>query len=296
MNKLSIIIINYNTKEILEKCLENLRTLTADSITSDKEVIVVDNGSTDGSLQMVQSKFPEVALIISENLGLAHGSNLGLRKASGDYILYLGSDAFPEVGTLEAMIDYMEKDDKLGVATCKLLTRDSNYDMDAHRGFPTLWVSFTYFSKLYKLFPKTRLFDGYFMGYENLNFPHEIDLCISHFMLIKKEVFKKIGDWDTRYFVFGEDVDFCYRVKEAGFKIMYLPQWTCIHFKGSTIGLRKESKDVSKASPETKKRMKVARAEARYLFFEKYYSTKYPTIVLWLIKLIFEVEKLFILL
>ncbi len=296
MKKLSIIIVNYNTRDILEKCLENLRILRANNSTQAKEVIVVDNGSKDGSTEMVRTKFPEVTLIESENIGLAAGSNLGLRKSTGDYILYLGSDAFPEVGVLEGMMEYMEKDNSLGIATCKLLTRDSKYDMDAHRGFPTLWVSFTYFFKLYRIFPKSCLFGGYFMEYENLDIPHEIDLCISHFMLVKREVFEKIGEWDERFFVFGEDVDLCYRVKKAGFKIMYLPQWTCIHFKGSSVGLRKESKDVSKASSETKKRMKVVRAQARFLFFEKYYSTKYPKVFLYLLKLIFEIEKLFILL
>lgn len=292
--KLSIIIVNYNTKDILEKCLENLRLLLSDKSKGSNEVIVVENGSSDDSAKMVKLKFPEVKLVESENVGLAAGSNLGLKESTGDYVLYLGSDAFPEVGSLEGIIDYMEKDDSLGVATCKLLTRDNELDMDAHRGFPTLWVSFTYFSKLYKLFPKSRVFNGYFMGYESFEIPHEIDLCISHFMLIKKEVFDKIGKWDTRFFVFGEDVDFCYRVKEAGFKIMYLPQWTCVHFKGSSIGLRKESKDVTKASSETIKRMKIARSEARYLFYEKYYSTRYPKIFLWLIKLLFEIEKFFI--
>lgn len=292
MKRLSVIIINYNTKDILEKCLENLRLLFSNKSKGSNEVIVVDNGSKDGSAEMIKKKFPEVILIESENVGLAAGSNLGLKKTSGDYILYLGSDAFPEVGSLDGLMDYMEKDAVLGVATCKLLTRDGKYDMDAHRGFPTLWVSFTYFSKLYKLFPKSHLFGGYFMEYENFEVPHEIDLCISHFMLVKRKVFEKVGEWDTRFFVFGEDVDFCYRVKEADFKIMYLPQWTCLHLKGATIGLRKESKDVTKASPETIKRMKIVRAQARYLFYEKFYSTRYPKLFLWLIKFLFEVEKL----
>ena len=294
MKTLSVIIVNYNTKDILEKCLENLRLVFSNELKDYKEVIVVDNGSGDGSSEMVKTKFPEVILVETKNVGLAAGSNLGLRKSTGDYILYLGSDAFPEVDTLEGMMECMEKDDSIGVATCKLLTRDSKYDMDAHRGFPTLWVSFTYFSRLYKLFPKSRLFGGYFMEYENLDVPHEIDLCISHFMLIKREVFRKIGEWDTRFFVFGEDVDFCYRVKEAGFKIMYLPQWTCVHFKGSSIGLRKESKDVTKASSETIKKMRVARIQARYLFYEKFYAKKYPKPLLYFLKFVHNLEILLI--
>lgn len=277
MKKISAIVINYNTKDLLEKCILNL-TQSYPVI----EIIAVDNGSTDGSAQMVKEKFPNVILVETQNNGLAAGSNLGLDKATGDYLLYLGTDAYPETGVLEGMVDYMEARPQVGVATAKLELRDGSLDMDAHRGFPTPLAAITHFTKLNKLFPHSKIFNQYFLGYKNLNEPHEIDLCISHFMLIKREVFNTIGRWDEDYFVYGEDVDFCYRVKEAGFKIMYLPQFKVLHYKGATVGIRKETRDIKNAattSEVTKKRMRKETTAAMKIFYEKHYSTKYPLLV-----------------
>jgi len=192
MRKVSVIIVNYNTKDILEDCIRNL-----DGQYKNMEVFVIDNDSPDGSAEMVKREFaqedyPWLKLIEAPNNGLAASSNIGLEKTTGDYLLYMGSDAFPEKGTIEGMVDYMEEHKKVGVATCKLVQRDSKLDMDAHRGFPTPWVAISHFLWLDRMFPKSKVFNGYFMGYENLDEPHEIDLCISHFMLIKREVLLKL--------------------------------------------------------------------------------------------------------
>ena len=106
--------------------------------------------------------------------------------------------------------------------------------------------------------------------------PHEIDLCIAHFMLVKRQVQNEVGLWDESFFVFGEDVDMCYRIKKAGWKLVYLPQFEVLHYKGFGIGIRKESKDISKASLETKKRMKRETTRAMKLFYEKHYTKVYP--------------------
>jgi len=274
MQKLSVIIVNFNTKDLLHKCLDNLK-----DIYSDLELIVVDNGSTDGSAQMVKQNFPQVILVENTNSGLAAGSNKGLEKATGDYLLYLGTDAFPTKDAIQGALEYMNKHLTIGVATCKLVTRDGKPDMDAHRGFPTPWAALTHFSGLNKVFPRTKLFNQYFLGYKNMTEPHEIDLCISHFMFIRKEVFASVGKWDEDFFVYGEDVDFCYRVKQAGWKIIYLPQFTVLHYKGATVGIRKETKDIKNAastSPETQKRMRAETTKAMKLFYEKHYTKKYP--------------------
>jgi len=273
---LSIIIINYNTRDILKDCLKNLENI---NINLKYEIIVVDNGSTDGSYEMVEfiaKKNSTVKAIKSINNGLAVGSNLGLKESKGKYLLYLGSDAFPKNGTIEGMIKYLDENKDVGIATCKLILRNGKLDMDAHRGFPTPIASITHFTKLNKLFPKSKIFNKYFIGWEDMNKPHEIDLCISHFMMIKKEVFEKIGAWDEDFFVFGEDVDFCYRSKQAGFKIMYLSNFEAIHFKGSSVGIRKESRDITKATNSTKSKMNKETTRAMKLFYNKHYSQRYP--------------------
>ncbi|MFZ5425089.1 MAG: glycosyltransferase family 2 protein [Patescibacteria group bacterium] len=275
MNDVSIIIVNYNTSEILKECLNNLYT-----IYSDFEIIVVDNNSPDDSVLMVRSNFPQVKLIENkENAGLAKASNQGYKLATKRFILYLGTDAFPEKDTISGMVEYFKQYSQVGAATPKLVTRDGNYDMDAHRGFPTPWAAITHFSSLNKVFPKSRLFNQYFIGWEDLNKPHEIDLCISHFMLIKRSVIEKIGLWDEDYFVYGEDVDYCYRIKQAGWKIMYLPQWQATHYKGVSVGVRRETKDITKAPAEVRKKMRVSTTHAMKLFYDKHYKGKYNAIV-----------------
>lgn len=271
MKKLSVIIVNYNTENFLRECIDNLVGKYPNM-----EVIVVDNDSRDGSAEMVEKEFNWVKLIKSENKGLAHGSNLGLRAATGDYILYLGTDAYPQRNTLVGMVEYMENNPDVGAATCKLVLRDGSLDMDAHRGFPTPWAALTHFAKLNRIFPNSVLFNQYFLGAENLDIPHEIDLCIAHFMLLRKSVMQEIGNWDEDFFVYGEDVDYCYRIKQAGWKIMYLPQWQATHYKGVGVGVRRETRDITKASEETKKNMQKQTTHAMKLFYAKHYKDKYP--------------------
>ncbi len=282
MTKVSVIIPNYNTKDILHECLQNLFSIGKNLKEITFEIIVVDIASVDGSVEMVEQEFKDVILIASsENKGLAYANNLGLEKSTSNYLLYLGTDAFPSEETIEGMVSYMEKNPNVGISTPKLLLRSGLPDMDAHRGFPTPWASFTHFTKLNKLFPKSKIFNKYFLGWESLHTPHEIDLCISHFMLIQKKVFEKIGKWDEDFFVFGEDVDLCYRTKKAGFKIMYLGQFTALHYKGVSVG-RKESSDIktiSNQSSQTRKRMRSETTRAMRLFYNKHYKDKYHPLV-----------------
>jgi len=276
--KLAVIIVNYNTKGVLKDCLTNLLQVAPQGT----KIVVVDNGSTDESAKMVsdtfpQNKFPQVKLIPTQNNGLAAGYNLGMAHAQNpDYYLFMGTDAFPKPGCIQCVMDFLNQTPQAGIATAKLVLRSGKPDMDAHRGFPTPWTALTHFSGLNKVFPKSRLFNNYFLGCQDMAVPHEIDLCISHFMLVKKQVFDKIGRWDEDFFVYGEDVDFCWRAKQAGFKIYYLPQYECLHYKGVSVGTRKESLDVTKADAQTKNRMKSETTRAMRLFYKKHMYKKYP--------------------
>jgi len=285
--KLSVIIVNFNTKEILLKCLENLRTTTPEA-----QIIVVDNGSSDGSAEEVFQKFPGVNLIKSTNVGLAAGYNLGISKATGDYFLFLGTDAFPKPTTIDYLLKFMESDPRIGVVTCKLVLRDGTMDWDAHRGIPTPWVALTHFLNFDKLFPKSRLFNQYFQGYKDLSTAHEIDLCISHFMLVKRQVINDIGSMDEKFFVYGEDVDFCYRVKQKDWKIFYVPQVEAVHYKGASVGVRKETQDITTASNETRQQMAYSSTDAMKQFYNKHLSKKYISILPWFIFMLIDLKKL----
>jgi GT2 family glycosyltransferase len=275
MRKTSVIIVNYNTCELLKKCLQNLVDLN-----ESLEIIVVDNASTDGSADMVRIDFADVKLFaLDKNAGLSVASNIGLDNAKGEYILYLGSDAFPKKGSIVGLEEYFDQNSQVGIASAKLVLRDGSLDMDAHRGFPTPWTALTHFGMMDKLFKHSKLFAQYFIGFADLNVPHEIDLCISHFMFARKKALDSVGKWDEDYFVFGEDVDMCYRVKLGGWKIMYLPEFEAVHYKGASVGIRKETQDISPANAETKIRMMKMKATGMELFYKKHYQQKYPAVL-----------------
>ncbi len=268
--KVSAVIVNYNTKEILRDCLANLKR-NSPSL----EVVVVDNNSLDGSAKMVTQEFPEARLIsFNKNKGLAAGNNAGLKKAKGEYVLFLGPDAFPESGAIEKIVAYMDKNPEVGICVGKVSLRDGKLDKDSHRGFPTPWVALTHFSGLEKLFPESKLFGGYFLGHKDLKKIHEVDLCTSHFMFCRKKVFAEVGGWDEDFFVYGEDVDLCWRVKKAGWKIIYLPEAKVLHYKGVSVGIRKETEDITQATRETKEAMIRETTQAMLKFYKKHYQGK----------------------
>jgi GT2 family glycosyltransferase len=276
MQKVSVIVNNYNTKDTLRECLANLTNNNYENL----EIIVWDNASTDGAPQMVKNEFPNVTLLASDqNKGVSFGYNRAFEVTTGEYILYVGSDAFPKKDVILGLVEYMEQNPKVGLSTAKLVTRDGSLDMDAHRGFPNPWTAATHFSRLNRLFKKSRLFNQYFREYEDFSKPHEIDACISHFMFVPKKVVEQINGWDEDYFVYGEDIDFCYRIKMAGYKIMYLPQFEVLHYKGTSVGLRKTTAKLSKASIDTKIRMTKASTNAMKIFYKKHYASKYPKIL-----------------
>lgn len=266
---LSIIIVNYNTKVLLRQCLRSLM--------SNFEIIVVDNGSKDGSPEMVEKEFPKAKLIKNkENLGFANGNNQALRRAQGKYILFLNSDTVVPKKTIASLLSYLDEHPRVGVVTPRLELRNGKVDLDCHRGFPTPWASFCYFTGLEKLFPRSRLFGRYHQTWKDLFTIHEMDACCGAFLLTRKKVLKEVGGFDESYFFYGEDLDLCFRIKQKGWKIVYHPKLSAIHYKGTSSGLREETRDISQVDRET--RLKVARAstEAMRIFYNKFYREKYP--------------------
>lgn len=281
MPLLTIAIVTFNTRALLQDCLHHLLTLPETPTLVD-QLIVVDNASGDGSAQMVQAQFPQVTLIaLPDNRGLTVASNLALRATQSEFLLYMGADAFPEPGALAGLVAYMAAHPAVGIATAQLRLRDGTLDMDAHRGFPTPWASLTHFTGLNKLFPHSPTFNQYFLGGERLDQPHAIDLCISHFMLTRRQLFAQIGEWDENFFLYGEDVDLCYRAKAAGYQIMYLPQFTVLHYKGASVGVRKQTSDLANASAETKLRVTKLSTEAMGRFYRKHLFARYPRPLSW---------------
>jgi len=276
--KVSVIICSYNEKKFVKDCLNNLYQ-SYESL----EVIVKDNGSTDGTSELIKDEFPWVNLIKGENDGLSKGYNTAVKEASGDYYLFLGMDARPQSGSLSYLVDYMENHKEVGIATLKLVLKDGSVDLDCHRAFPNPLNSIMKFSGLGKLFPKSKVFNGFFMPDMDISKPHEIDHCISHFMFVRKEAYNDVGGFDEDYFLWGEDIDFCYRIKVIkGWKNMYLPKFTCFHWKGGAIGIRNTTRHLEKKPLKHRLKMQKMSSQAMTMFMKKHYMEKYPKPVLYL--------------
>ena len=275
---LSIIIVNYNTCQLLDDCLQSLAE--ADVPEGGMEIIVVDNASSDGSQEMVRTKYPDVTLIdLDENLGFSAANNRGTAVATGRAVLFLNSDTRVEKEALTQPLVYMNEHDNVGAITVKLIYPTGQRDPDNHRGFPTPWNSFCHFAGLNKLFPNNPKYNGYFQSYANFDETHAVDVIAGSYMMMPMDLCRQLEGWDETYFFYGEDIDFCYRIHEAGYQIIYYPHVTVLHYKGASSGLRKESAKIAKPPKETRVRVAKESVRAMKIFYRKFYSDQYPKAV-----------------
>lgn len=280
----SIIIVSYNTKDFVINCIKSIMETTKKF---SYEIIVVDNASLDNSVEAVKSVFKNKSIVKiiknKDNYGFSKANNVGLRESFGRYILFLNPDTIVYKNTLDGMIDFMDKNPKAGASTCFLRMPNGKLDDASHRGFPTPLNSFFYFLGLSKLFPKIKFFSGYNLSYLDFSKTHEIDALAGAFMLVRKEAGKEVGWWDEDYFWYGEDIDFCYNLKEKGWRIYFVPKFEILHYKGVSGGIKKISKDISTASKQTKNKAIDSRFQAMTVFYSKHYKNKYPAIFTFLI-------------
>lgn len=231
--QLSVIIVNYNVRAFLENALVSVYKALG-GITG--EVIVVDNASDDGSVEMVRQKFPDVKLFANEhNLGFAAANNIGMKAASGEFILLLNPDTIVQEDTFKVMIDVLDNNEDVGLAGCKILNPDGTLQLACRRSFPTPWIAFTKIIGLSALFPKSRLFSKYNLEYLNPDESYEVDAVSGSFMFLRRSVMDRVGGLDEQFFMYGEDLDWSYRVKREGWKIYYVHSTQIVHYKGQSV-------------------------------------------------------------
>ncbi len=280
----SIVIVSYNTLQLTTECIEsifkNVKGVTL-------EVVVVDNDSPDNSgveLKKLETKFKGLTVIASkDNLGFARGNNLGIKKTSGRYLLFLNPDTIVFPNTIETMVDFMDDHKDAGSATCELKLPKGGIDEASHRGFPTPWNSFCHFSGLEKIFPKTKVFGGYVQGWKDLKTIHEIDALAGAFMIVPRKLGEEIGWWDEDFFFYGEDLSFCYEIRKRGYKIYYVPAVSILHYGGVSSGIKKSSQGITTANIKTRTMVQNERFRAMKLFYQKHYVNKYPKPVTYLV-------------
>lgn len=263
--ELSIIILTYNVQNVIIPCLDSVFGY----LRPGWEVIVVDNASSDKTINTIKGKkYPGIKIIENQkNLGFSSGNNIVAKKVFSEFVLFLNPDTVVEKDSISFPLEYLKKHPEVGAASVKVVLGNGELDDSCHRGFPTPWNAFCYFSGLSKVFPKTKLFSGYTLGYMDLNQPHEVDSINGAFWMMKRELGNKLGWFDEDFFWKGEDLDFCFRIKKEGYKIMYLPQEKITHYKGSSKGHQKGSKTYE------------ARFDVMRLFYQKHYKDRYPKLV-----------------
>lgn len=229
---LSIIIVNYNVEYFLEQCLNSVM-LAAKNVNS--EIIVVDNNSSDGSIEMLKSKFPKVQVIQnSENVGFSKANNQGIKIGKGKYILLLNPDTVIDEHTLTKITERMNADDQIGGLGVRMVDGKGVFLPESKRGLPTPLVAFYKIFGLSSIFKKSKRFGRYHLSYLDEFEENEIDILSGAFMCMRKAVLDKIGLLDEAFFMYGEDIDLSYRIQKAGYKNIYFPQTTIIHYKGES--------------------------------------------------------------
>ena len=278
---ISIIIVSYNTRELL---LSSLKSQKAAAKNLKVEIFVVDNASSDKTANALKKNYPEVKLIENQkNLGFSKANNQVITRATGKYVLILNPDTKVMPDTLEKMVKFMDQNRNISISTCRVELPNGQLDRDCRRHFPTPWRAFCHFSGLSKIFRGSKIFDQYYMGYLSDDCEHEVDACAGAFMMVRASAIKKIGLFDEDFFFYGEDLDWCWRFKEAGYKIMYTQQAKIIHYKGAASGMKPQSAHLTKATYESKKKAIRESIRAMELFYKKHYIGRYPFILTWLI-------------
>ncbi len=229
---LSVVIVNYNVKYFLEQCLHAVSNASRQFET---EVFVVDNNSVDGSCAMIREKFPWVKLIENKsNAGFSKANNQALRLAKGRYCLLLNPDTVIEEGTFKKCISFMDEHPDAGALGVKMIDGKGNFLPESKRALPTPAVAFYKIFGLSALFPSSRLFGRYHLGFLDKDSIHEVDILSGAFMFLRKEALDKTGLLDEDFFMYGEDIDLSYRMIRAGYRNYYFPETTIIHYKGES--------------------------------------------------------------
>lgn len=264
MFDLSVVILSYKSKSDLSRLLPSLY---ASQTRFSFEVIIVDNGSNDGTVDWLEALRRKEALknfklIKNQNTGFAHGNNLGLRQAQGRYLLLLNPDTELKNDTLEVMLTFMERHPKAGISGCKILKPDGSLDLACRRRFPNPWNAFA------RLFLLSKSHYNFLDSDENQ--PQTVDSVMGAFLLIRREVMEKIGFLDENFFMYGEDLDWCWRCKAANYEVWYYPKAQIIHYKGSS----------SKKTPFLALKWF---HDAMWIFYRKHYASQYPFLFNWLV-------------
>jgi len=272
-NDLDIVITTFNVKDLLLDCLKSVFDTKGKG--DAWNVIVIDNASTDGTADAVEKNFPNVKLITSkENLGFAKANNLARKFANAKNVLFLNPDTKISDKVIQKTLKILEDKKDIAAVGCRVVLPNGKIDYSCHRGLPTIWNTFSYWSGLSKLLPKSKFFAGYTATYLDYRKSSEIDCISGTYLMIRRPVLDKINWWDEDYFWNGEDIEMCYQIKKLGMKIWYDASSEIVHFKGSSSGLWKTA--AVKVPKETSLKAARSAAGVMNIFVRKHWKELGP--------------------
>ena len=264
----SVVIPSYNTCDLMEQAL---RTVMEAAVDLEVEIFVVDNASSDGSPEMVKEKFPSVQLFCNtKNVGFAAANNAAFDHARGRHVLLLNSDTVVRPDTLRTLVTFLDDHPKAAAAGCKILNPDGTLQIDCRRGFPTPMAAFWKLAGMSRLFPKSPRFARYNLTYLDPEEVSEVDALSGSCMMVRREAILQVGQLDEAYFMYGEDLDWCYRMRQAGWLIYYVPHTSIIHFRGQS-------------GRAVEMRVQFRKNAAMAIFVRKHMRRRYRFFPLWLL-------------
>ena len=266
---ISVVVVSYNVKSYLEQALLSIHKALRGTRS---EVFVVDNASGDGSPAMVRTKFPDVRLIVNDvNAGFARANNQALQRVRGRAVCLINPDTLVREDTFRICVETLDSRPDAGMVGCKILNPDGSLQLACRRSFPTPWVAFTKISGLSMLFPGSRIFGRYNLTYLDPDATCEVEAVSGSFMIVRREVLEDVGLLDESFFLYGEDLDWCYRIHQKGWKIIYLPATQIIHYKGRSA--REATFDTLRVFDD-----------AMHLFVKKHFHSGWSFIPMWFLR------------
>ncbi len=253
---LTIIVVTWNGKTYALECL---KSLTSPAIKVSHEIIVVDNGSTDGTPEAIKAEFPDVTLIENNaNLGFAKANNIGIASGRGKYMCLVNSDVVVPAGCLEKMVEYMEGHPKIGILGPKMLSPDGTVGASVMR-LPTIWNTLSCALGLHTIFPRSAFFGGFLMDSYPYDSIDEVEVLTGWFWLVPRNALNVVGGLDERFFMYGEDIDWCHRFRDAGWQVVFFPDADALHYGAAS-------------SKEAPSRFYVEMRRANLQYFQKHHG------------------------
>ncbi len=265
---ISVIIVNWNTKDLLKQTVSSLLASTSLPL----EVIVVDNASTDGSIEMIKEEFPQIVhLVNTENLGFGKANNQGMAKATGEVFFLLNSDTIVHTHAVDTLYAYLQEHQEVGMVGPKLLNADGTFQHACRRRLPNPLNSFLYLSGIGKIFPRSEVMNAYKMQAESPDISGPVEAISGAAMCFRRSVYAATGGFDERFFMYGEDLDLCKMTHDNGFPIHYVHTAVITHLGGQS-------------SKRSRLKSLFNFYEAMWLYYDKHYRTGHPWIIRQLIR------------